>query len=81
MEFVKLSDRSRIPGIKTIRARLYLDTGVDTIEKMPGWNPEELRAMLVEFVERTGFNGRTPLQGEARFSVERARELPKIVEY
>jgi len=48
---------------------------------MAGWNPEELRAMLVEFVERTGFNGRAPLPGEARFSVERARELPKIVEY
>ena len=81
MEFVKLSDRSRIPGITTIRARLFLDAGVDTIEKRSGWNPEELRAMLVEFVERTGFNGMAPLPGEARFSVERARELPKIVEY
>jgi len=50
-------------------------------EKMAGWDPEELRAMLVEFVERTGFNGMAPLPGEARFSVERARELPKIVEY
>jgi hypothetical protein len=81
LELVKLSDISRIPGIKTIRARLYLDAGVDTIEKMAGWDPEELRAVLVEFVDRTGFNGLAPLPGEARFSVERARELPKIVEY
>ena len=81
LELVKLSDLSRIPGIKTIRARLYLDAGVDTIEKMAGWAQEELSAMLVEFVARTGFDGVAPLLGEARFSVERARELPKIVEY
>jgi predicted flap endonuclease-1-like 5' DNA nuclease len=81
LEFVKLSDLARIPGIKSIRARLYHDAGVDTIEKMAGWDPAELRAMLIEFVERTGFDGIAPLMGEAAFSVARAKELPKIVEY
>jgi hypothetical protein len=81
LELVKLSDLSRIPGIKTIRARLYHDAGVDTIEKIAGWDPEELRAMLAEWVERTGFEGIAPLPKEAEFSVEKARNLPKIVEY
>lgn len=81
LELVKLSDLSRIPGIKTIRARLYHDAGVDTIEKMAGRDSEELRAMLVEWVERTGFEGIAPLPKEAEYSVEKARNLPKIVEY
>ena len=81
LEFVKLSDLTRIKGIKGIRARLYHDAGIDTLEKMAGWDPEEMRAMLAEWVERTGFRGIAPLPKEARFSVESARKLPKIVEY
>jgi predicted flap endonuclease-1-like 5' DNA nuclease len=81
LELVKLSDLARIPGIKRIRARLYHDAGVDTIQKMAEWDPVELRAMLLEFVERTGFDGIAPLPGEAAFSVARAKELPRIVEY
>ncbi len=72
---------ARIPGVKGIRARLYHDAGVDTLEKIAGWEPEAFRAMIVEFVERTGFDGVPTLLGEARFTIERARELPKIVEY
>lgn len=81
LEYVKLSDLARIPGIKGIRARLYFDAGVNTIEKMAEWNPKELREMLIEFVERTGFDGIAPLPKEAEFSVKKAKKLPKIVEY
>ena len=81
LEVVKLSDLARIRGIKGIRARLYHDAGVDTLEKMAAWDPEEMRAMLVEWVERTGFQGIAPLPKEALFSVEEAKRLPLIVEY
>jgi hypothetical protein len=81
LEFVKLSDLARIPGLKGIRARLYHDAGVDTIEKLAGWDPEGLRAMLVDFVKETGFEGIAPLPKEVAFSVARAKRLPKIVEY
>lgn len=79
-EFVKLSDLARIPGIKGIRARLYYDAGIDTLEKMARWSPEELRVMLIEFVEKTGFDGIAPLPKEAESSIETARKLPKIIE-
>jgi len=81
LEFVKLSDLARLPGVKSIRARLYHDAGVDTLEKMARWDPAELRAMLIEFVERTGFDGIAPLPKEALSAVETARRLPKIVEW
>lgn len=81
VELVKLSDLSRIPGIKGIRARLYHDAGVDTVQKLAGWDPQELRAALVDFVERTGFEGIAPLPAEVRFSIRQARELERVVEY
>jgi hypothetical protein len=80
-EFVRLSDLARLGGVKSIRARLYYDAGVDSVEKMATWDPEELRAMLIVFVERTGFAGIAPLPREARNAVETARRLPKVVEY
>jgi len=81
LELVKLSDLTRIQGVKGIRARLYYGAGVDTMEKMAKWNPEELRAYLVEFVKKTGFKGIAPLPKEVKFTVETARRLPRIVEY
>lgn len=50
VEFVKLSDLSRVGAVKSVRARLYHDAGVDTVEKMAQWDPEALRAMLIDFV-------------------------------
>jgi replicative superfamily II helicase len=80
LELVKLADLSRIEGVKRIRARLYYDAGVDTVEKMAKWNPDELRAYLVDFVRKAGFEGMAPLPKEAKCTVETARKLPKIME-
>jgi predicted flap endonuclease-1-like 5' DNA nuclease len=81
LEFVKLADLARIPGLKEIRARLYYDAGVDTVEKLAAWDPLELRHMLLDFVERTGFDGIAPLPKEAASAVSTAKSLPKVVEY
>jgi hypothetical protein len=81
LEFVKLSDLARIPGLKGIRARLYHDAGVDTVERLAEWDPVELRAMLTAYVERTGFDGIAPLPKEAQSAVAQARKLPQVVEY
>lgn len=81
LEFVKLSDLARIPGVKAIRARLYYDAGIDTLEKMAAYEPEELCIETTRFVEESGFDGIPPLPAEAKFSVEVARKLPKFVEY
>ena len=81
LEFVKLSDLARIPGLKGIRARLYHDAGVDTVERLAEWDPTELIAMLIAYVERTRFDGIAPLPKEARSAVAQAQKLPQVVEY
>jgi hypothetical protein len=36
---------------------------------------------MIDFVERTGFDGIAPLPKEAEYTIESARKLPKIIEY
>jgi hypothetical protein len=79
LELVKLSDLARLPGVKGIRARLYYDAGVDSVEKLAAWEPEALLAMTAEFVERTGFDGIAPLPKEASSTIANARKLPRVV--
>jgi hypothetical protein len=81
LELVKLSDLAQIQGVKGVRARLYYDAGVDTIEKMARQDSKKLRAMLIDFVEKTGFEGIAPLPKEAESTVAEAKRLPRVVEY
>ncbi len=81
LELVKLSDISRLGALKSVRARLYYDAGLDTPEKFAAWEPEKLRLMLVKFVASSGFDGIAPLPKEVHNAVMKARQLPKIVQY
>lgn len=81
LELVKLSNLARIPGVKQVRARLYYDSGLETLEKIAEWDPQEMREMLKKFIEKSNFDGMAPLPKEAAMTVTLARHLPKIVEY
>ena len=81
LEFVRLSDLARIGGIKSIRARLYHDAGINSIEKMARMTKEEILAVTRKFVEETHFDGIAPLPAEVDYSIEKAKLLPKVVEY
>jgi hypothetical protein len=81
LELVKLADMSRIVGLKSKRARLYYDAGLDTLDKIAKSDPEKMEKMFVEFVERTKFDGTPPPLGEAAFAVKLAKYLPRVVEY
>lgn len=91
--YTSLSSRCRIPPSSLLsvsvhscpyvdcRLRSYLEAGLDTIEKISRWNPEEMRLMLRECIKRTGFTGSAPLSKEAATTVETARHLPRRVAY
>jgi len=81
LELVKLSDLARIPGIKGIRARLYVDAGIGTVEELAQWDADKFREHIVEFVEYTDFDCTPTLPAEARYSIDHAKKLPKIIEY
>ena len=81
LELVKLSDLSRLGAVKSVRARLYYDAGLDTPDKFTEWEPEALRQMLVKFVEATNFDGIAPLPKELRNAIAKAHKLPRIISY
>lgn len=76
-----MSDLARIFGLKGVRARLYHDAGVDTVDKMSRTYPDELIRITTEFVKRTGFEEIPPTPKEAQFTVRAAKDLPRLVEY
>lgn len=78
-EYVRLSDLSRLGAIKTVRARLYLEAGLDTIDKIAALTPEAFRQAVVEFVERSGFAGIPTLPKEAENAVRTARHIERLV--
>jgi hypothetical protein len=80
-DLVRLSDLARITGLKGIRARLYLDGGVESVADLATRDPELLVVELRDFVESTGFEGVPPLPGEVRSSVDSAKKLPALIEW
>jgi hypothetical protein len=81
LELVKLSDLARIPGVKKIRARLYYEAGLDTLEKMAVCDTEELRKISAEYIKNSSFKGVPPTTKEAEHTVNMAKYLKKYVEY
>ena len=81
LELVKLSDLARLPGVKGIRARLYFEAGVDSVEKLAAYEPEALLTLTGEFVQRTGFAGIAPLPKEVSSTIDNALRMPKLVEW
>ena len=81
LELVKLSDLARIPGVKKVRARLYYEAGLSTLEKMAACDTEELRKISAEYIKKTSFKGIPPTPKEAEHTVNMATYLKKYVEY
>jgi hypothetical protein len=81
LELVKLSDQARIGGHKRVRAKLFYNAGLETPEQIAALQPEEVRQVLIEYIEHTGFPGIPPTPKEAVHSVMLARYLPRVVEY
>jgi hypothetical protein len=81
LELVKLSDLARVPGIKSIRARLYHDAGLDSIEMIAALEPDQILEITTRFIQQTGFDGIPPLPREVQSLVKKARTLPKVVEF
>jgi predicted flap endonuclease-1-like 5' DNA nuclease len=80
LELARLSDLARIPGVKGVRARLYHDAGLDTVAKIAASNQEDILQITSEFVRRDNFPGIAPLPAEVRFTIEKARRLPVLIE-
>lgn len=80
LELLKLSNLTRLGAVKSVRARLYYESGFDTIEKLAKVTGEELIRVTKEFIDRTGFDGIPPTPKEADNTVKTARKMKDILE-
>jgi hypothetical protein len=77
LELFKLSQLARLPGLKKVRGRLFYEAGLDTLEAIAALEPEEVRSILKEYVEKSGFEGSVPTMGEAEVAIRMARFMPE----
>jgi hypothetical protein len=80
LELFKLSNLSRLPGLKKVRGRLFYEAGLDTFASIAVLEPEEVCAILQEYIEKTGFDGSAPTPNEAQVTVTMAKFLPENLE-
>jgi len=80
-KITKMSDLCRIYAVKSTRAELYYEAGVDTVEKIAKLSSKELRDIVVKYAEKNDFSGTPTLPKEAKFTVDFAKKLHKIAEF
>jgi hypothetical protein len=76
-ELFKLSQLSRLPGLKAVRGRLFYEAGLDSLDAIAALNAEEIHRQLQDYIDRTGFDGSAPTLSEAEVTVTMAQFLPK----
>ena len=78
---LRLADLMRLPGVKNIRARLYLESGIDCVEKFGRQKPAKLHAYLLEYTSRVKYAKAPPLPKELATTIAWAKILPIIVKF
>lgn len=76
-ELYKLSQLSRLPGLKAVRGRLFYEAGLDSLDSIAALNGKEICRQLQDYIDRTGFDGSAPTASEAEITVTMAQFLPK----
>ena len=80
LEFVKLSDITRLGYVKTKLTRLYYNAGLDSPEKIAKFEPGELHEFFVKFVKESNWDGMVPNPKDLAGNIVSARKLKKVVE-
>ncbi|MHA2255750.1 MAG: DUF4332 domain-containing protein, partial [Candidatus Heimdallarchaeaceae archaeon] len=74
-ELTKLAELTRIPGLKRKRARLYYDTGYETLETIANSSTKEIIQRISEYIEKNNFDGWPPERKEAEETINIAKHL------
>ena len=74
-ELAKIAELTRIPGLKSKRARLYYDSGFDTLTKIADSTAEEIIQKTADYIVETDFDGWPPAVREAEEAINIAKHL------
>jgi hypothetical protein len=81
LELVKLSDLARIGGVGPVFARILLDAGIDTLEKLSNSSADEVFERTIAVNKEKGYTKVMATLKDVKLCINTARELPKVIEY
>jgi hypothetical protein len=80
LEFVELSDITRIGYVKSKLAKLYHSAGIDTPTKIAEYDASELHEFFKKYVKESGWDGMVPNPADLEGNIRSAKKLKEIVE-
>ncbi|KAF5433514.1 protein of unknown function (DUF4332) [Candidatus Methanophagaceae archaeon] len=81
LELVKLTDISRVKWIGPIFARIFLDSGTDTVEKISKSTAENLFKELVEINNKKEYTKGNFTAKDVLLCINIAKDVPKAIKY
>ncbi|MHA2407101.1 MAG: DUF4332 domain-containing protein [Candidatus Ranarchaeia archaeon] len=79
-ELVRIADIARLPNIEGILGRLLYEAGIDSIDKLTRYKPEELRNILLKTNKIKRISQSSPSLRDTMNWINQAKNLPKLLE-
>jgi hypothetical protein len=81
LELVKLSDLVRVSGVGPVFARIMLDAGVDTLEKLAASAAQASFEAFLAVLEEKHYTSAGFTVKDVQYCIDFANQLSKVVEY
>lgn len=81
MELTKLTDLSRVKWIGPVFARIFLDSGTDTVEKLSKADAKTLYKKLVDVNNEKEYTKGKFIENDVKLCIKVSKMVPKAVQY
>lgn len=80
-ELTKLTDLSRVKWVGPVFARMFLDSGIDTVEKLSKAEATPFYEKLVEINQEKRYTKARFVENDLKLCIEFAKKVPEVIEY
>ena len=81
VELTKLTDLSRVKWIGPVFARMFLDSGTDTVEKLSKADAKTLYRKLIEINEEKGYTKGRFIESDVELCIKVSKMVPRAINY
>jgi DNA polymerase/3'-5' exonuclease PolX len=81
LELTKLTDLSRVKWVGPVFARMFLDSGMDTVEKLSKAEATPFYEKLVEINQEKKYTKARFVESDLELCIEFTRKVPQVIEY
>ncbi len=81
LELSKLTDLSRVKWIGPVFARILLDSGTDTVEKLSKADYKDLYKKLVQINSEKGYTRAKFVENDVKLCINVSKKVPKSIKY